>query len=64
MATHTLKKRKRTPSDATWCLRHAHSLSLKSFARHFELYDRQYCQARYRNILDNVQLLCESRVIQ
>ncbi|KAG2228683.1 hypothetical protein INT48_005376 [Thamnidium elegans] len=27
-------------------------LSLKSFVRHFELYDRQYSQARYRTILE------------
>jgi hypothetical protein len=53
MSTHTSKKRNRTPSDAAWCLRHASSLSLKSFARHFELSaDRQYCLARYRTILD------------
>ena len=25
---------------------------MKSFVRHFELYDRQYCQARYRTILE------------
>ena len=52
MAVHISKKRKRIPSDATWCLHHASSLSLKSFVRHFELYDRQYSQARYRTILE------------
>ncbi|CEG76373.1 hypothetical protein RMATCC62417_11275 [Rhizopus microsporus] len=52
MAANTSKKRKRTPSDVTWCLNHASSLSLKSFAHHFKLYDRQYCQARYRAILE------------
>ncbi|CAO3688277.1 unnamed protein product [Umbelopsis ramanniana] len=52
MAARKSRKRKRTPSDAAWCLHHASSLSLKSFVRNFELYDRQYSQARYRTILE------------
>ncbi|KAI8334943.1 hypothetical protein BC941DRAFT_356068 [Chlamydoabsidia padenii] len=52
MAANTSKKRRRTPSDATWCLNNASSLSLKSFAHHLERYDAQFLQARYRTILE------------
>ncbi|ORE07518.1 hypothetical protein BCV72DRAFT_290231 [Rhizopus microsporus var. microsporus] len=52
MSAQSSKKRKRTPNDAQWCLNHANTLSLKSFALQFQLCDRAYCMGRYRTILD------------
>lgn len=38
-------------NDAQWCVDNQTTLSIKSFAEHFGLLERQYTNARYRNII-------------
>ncbi|KAI7861429.1 hypothetical protein BDF14DRAFT_1711995, partial [Spinellus fusiger] len=58
------KRNRRLSNDAQWCIGNQTTLSIKSFAEHFGLLERQYTNARYRTLVtkyisDSDQLLDE-----
>ncbi|ORE10111.1 hypothetical protein BCV72DRAFT_39498 [Rhizopus microsporus var. microsporus] len=51
MPGNSKKRNRRLSNDAQWCLNNQTTLSLKPFAEHFGLLERQYTNARYKNII-------------